>query len=431
MTAATVAVAVEDVPSYRALRPVADALADRATVEFLWVDSFFDPDSGKRIPDSIRGRHPHRSVGEFVRVDAPVFTRFPTGLGDAVAQKLLLDAVSHRPVYDTAGYLDAVEPDLLVAAMDSLPFVRHLFRDASERGVATAALQHGFYPKNLDPAWLEERNGPLSPRFDPLVPPLERLKRRVGYRYGVTVYTNPWVDEVLTLGTFFRRRIAALRAQYPCEGAGTVSVTGSPEYDGEVVPYEPATGSLLFLSQQQYEGGHWSDAQLSWMVDRLAALDESVDVTVRPHPKDSREKRARYAERVTVSEEDDLAADVAAHDVILTTHSTAVTEGVIQGKLCGVVEVPWDDGVTHQSFPPLRHRHLLRVRDGDVDLEGAAAERSEATQREFLRRFCFTPGAFDAGAGSSTETIAARLDALLGGRDGAVTEPPTRPTGTR
>lgn len=419
MPAETVAFVVEDVPSYRALRPVAEALDSGPvdTVEYLWVDRFYDPDSGKRIPREIRRRHRSRSVESFVRVDTPLATRFPDGPGGALAQKLLLDAVSHRPVYDTQGYLDAVEPDLVVAAMDSPPFVRHLIRDASDRGIPTAVLQHGFYPKNLDPLWLSERSGVLSPRFDPVLPPLERLKRRLGYRYGVTVYTNPWVDEVLTLGTFFQRRIRALREQYPCRGAGTVSVTGSPEYDGALDPYDPGTDSLLFLSQQQYEGGHWDDDRLDWVVERLAALDDHIDVTVRPHPKDSAAKQARYRERVGVSDEPDLATDVAAHDVVLTTHSTAVTEGVLQGKLSGVLELPWDDGVTHQSFPALRHRHLLRVRSDAVDFERAAAERSVSTQREYLRRYCFTPDAFDDGAGSSTEAILGRLAALVDGLD--------------
>lgn len=415
----TVVFAIEDATSYNALSPLIDALdeqtGDTVDVEVLWLDSLYPPDSGRRLSAEFRGRHPHRLLSEFVRVDRPEFTQFPRGMRDAMVQKLLVDRLSHRPFYDTAGYLDAVDPDVLISAMDSIPFLRHLIRDASERDVATLVLQHGAYPNNLDASVLAVRNGPLSPSFDPVLPPLERLKRVLLYPYGFSVYTNPWVDEVLALGTFFQRRIAALREQYPCNGRSPVTVTGSPEFDGGIVEYEPRTDSVLYLSQQTYESGFWTDENLDWHVNRLGELDDVVDVTVRPHPKDSAAKMDRYREQVAVSEEPNLAADIANYDVVLGSHSTALFEGVVQGKVCGVLRVPWDDTETHQTFEPFSHRHMLQVRPGTDDLASAAAERSVATQREYLRRFCYTPREFEDDGTSSTELILERITSHLPG----------------
>ncbi len=409
--AGTVAFAIEDTTSYNALRPLVEALEgdDHVDCEVLWLDSLYPPESGRRVSAEVHRRHDHRLAESFMKRDEPVFSRFPDGLRDAMVQKLLVDRLSHRPFYDTAGYLDAVDPDVLVAAMDSIPFLRHLIRDAGQRGVETLVLQHGVYPNNLDASVLAVRNGVLSPSFDPVLPPLERLKRRLLYPYGFSVYTNPFVGEVLTMGTFFQRRIAALREEYPCDGTTPVTVTGSPEFDGGIQPYEPRTDSVLYLSQQTYESGFWTEENLDWHVDRLGRLDEIADVTVRPHPKDSTAKMDRYREQVAVSEEPSLAADIANYDVILASHSTALFEGVVQGKVCGVLTVPWDDTETHQAFEPFTHRHIVQVRPGTEDLDRAAAERSIETQREYLRRFCYTPSAFEVDGSSSTELVLDRI----------------------
>jgi hypothetical protein len=397
--------AVEDVPSYNALAPVAAEL-DFET-EFLFVDGLYGSQAAgedRRIPEEIRERHDYRDFEEYVTRRPDLFARFPEGAGRAVAQKLVVDAADYGIAYDVAGYLADADPDVFVCAMDSLPFVRHVIAALRGEAPVTAVVQGGMYPKNLTADRIATRHGALSPGFSGGA--LERLKRRLAYRYGITVYCHPDVDYAFTLGSFFAERIAGLREGYPYDGHTELVVTGAPEYEGPAREYDPTADSVLFLSQQQWESGRWSDGQLETARGMLARLDRNVPVTVRPHPKDSEEKRAFYGERVAVSEEPDLAADVANHDVILTSHSTAVLEGVIQGKPAGIVEFPWESEVALPDFPAFAHEHLLRIEDGTEDVGALAAERSVATQRDYLERFCRVP--FGDGE-TPSERIAGRL----------------------
>lgn len=414
MSEQTVVFGVEDVTSYTALRPIAEALPADVDVEFLFVDSLFQGPTSHdvTIPAATKARHEHVNMPEYVRLDTPLFQHFPAGTARAITQKLLLDDVSYQIGYDVRGYLDDVDPDAFVCAMDSLPFIRHVIVEAHDRDTTTMVLQHGLYPKNLSPTSIEGRNGAFSPAFGPRVGPAETIKRWLGYRYGITVYCNPYVDEVWTLGEFFTDRIAALREDYPCFGKTDLVTTGSPEYDGAVEPYDGRTDSFLFLSQQQYEGGEWDDEMLGTAIDVLSTVDEQTPVTVRPHPKDCQAKIDRYAEHFDVSGRDSLAADVAAHDVIATTHSTAVFEGVIQGKLCAKLDLPWENEHCPPGFPAFSHEHLVDVDGSGVDLDRAAAERSVETQREYLEQFCHMPAA-TGDHDSSLDAIMSRIEAAL------------------
>lgn len=414
--------AVEDVPSYNALAPVAVEL-DAFDVEFLFLDSLYDSQSAgsdRRIPDEIRSRHPHRDFEDYVTCRPSLFARFPNGTGAAIAQKAVVDAGDYERAYDIPGYLDDADPDIFVCAMDSLPFVRHAIAALRGTETVTAVVQGGMYPKNLTPERIAARDGPLSPKFDG--GRLERLKRRLAYRYGITVYCHPDVDLVFGLGSFFAERIASLRDAYPCDGHTDIAVTGAPEYGGPAERYDPRAASLLFLSQQQYESGRWTDDQLDRACAILRRLDRQIPVTVRPHPKDSEAKLERYADHVAVSDEPDLAADVANHDVIVTSHSTAVLEGVIQGKPAGILDFPWDSEVSLPDFPAFRHDHMLRIEDGGEDVAAMAAERSVATQRAYLDRFCRVP--FETDEPTPTERIAERLREAVPGR---MPETHTRP----
>lgn len=389
----TVVFAVEDWTSYRALAPVADALSDEANVEFLFADALYDGIDVDVDLDEARRDHEGRDIDEYVRGPTTLFGQFPGGPARAFAQKLLADDLSHRLAYDVEGYLDGADPDVFVCGMDSLPFVRHVIRAAHDRDVATVALQHGLYCNNLDPEKIEQRYGPLSPVIDPDRPSLERLKRWFGFRYGIGVYCHPHLDLVLTMGEFFTERIAELRSSYPCFGNAELSVTGTPEYERSIEPYEPDAESVLFLSQPQYENGDWTREQQRRAVSLLDEYTGDVPVTIRPHPKASAEKIDLLRSNFDVSEGNSLATDIDRHDVIVTVHSTAVCQGVVQGKLPAVLELPWGGARSSGSeFEPFQHEHVVSL-DAPVDLEAAAEERSTATQREFLDRFFAMPEA--------------------------------------
>lgn len=387
----TVVFAVEDWTTYRALEPVASELADEARVEFLLADALYDGSDEAVDLDPLRDRHEYRDLTDYVRGPVDLFGRFPGGPLRAAAQKGVADDLSHRLAYDVAGYLDDADPDVFVSGMDSLPFVRHLIRAAHGGRPTTMTLQHGLYVNNLSAETIEDRYGPLSVSLSPDRPRLERLKRWLGFRYGIGVYCNPYVDRVLTLGEFFTDRIGALREDYPCFGHATLRATGSPEYDTAVEPYDPGVESALFLSQPLYERGHWTESQQRRALSILDEATGDVPVTVRPHPKASDEKVATIESAFPVSTEADLAADIASHDAVITLYSTALCQGVIQGAVPAVLDVPWSGPYASGSdWGPFGDEHVVRL-DASTDLRAAARRRSTDTQRAFLRQYFRMP----------------------------------------
>lgn len=380
-------VLVQERSSYRALKPVCDELSSEFDVHLLLTDFLFGTTGEAVSLDPSEFDYPAHDASEYVRL--PERTGFPERLRDALVQRLVFDAV-HSLAYDFGSVFRELTPDAVLASSDNNPFHRQLFHRAAERGVPTFALQHGFFRYDLQ---FDHLGGhPFLPTLRHPVPGVESLKRRLLYRYGVTEFCNPYTSAVLSLGERFTDRISRLRAERPTDGRGTVVTTGSPEYEGSPSAYDPTVDSVLFLSQQFLEGGGgWGWSRQEWLVERLGRLDDRYDVTVRPHPKDSAEKRDHFRETLRVSEGASLVDDIADHDAVLTVDSTALIEGVVRGKPCAVLRPPGFERVT--EYPPFEHEHVVHVGREPVDLARAAADRSTATRDDWLEQFCYLPGA--------------------------------------
>lgn len=405
----TILFIAEDSTSYRVLEPVAFEISNspEIEVEFLILDGLFD------------SRHENRSIGidrgsitfdaHDVRsyVDCLWLGRFPQTIPESIIQRILLDHVSPSFAYNLEDLFRQVDPDLIVSAVDQIPFLRQLIHEADERGVPTATLQHGTYEFALSPEYIEEK--PFFPDFSPRSKLIESFKRQSGFKYGITEYCHPDTDLVMTLGEFFTERIRWLRSQYPYHSHTMLVETGSPEFTGPVKPYQGNAESVLFLSQQQYERGAWDRRTQERLISLLENIDRRVPVSVRPHPKGSEKKAEWFAERLDLTNQNSLRADIESHDIILTVNSTAIYEGVIQGKSCGILQIKDQKS----DFEPFTHEHLVQVRDGMVDFSNAARARSEATQRDYLRQFCYLPGFSSECGSSSTAVIADKLLALV------------------
>lgn len=389
---------VQEKTSYKALEPVADELAGDCEVVVVLVKHIFaESDQQIRLDESdidyptVRGLDYVRQTG---------LEGLPMRPRKWLLQQLVVNNLS-GVLYDMDGLLDDVDPDLIIGTNDQVLFHRFLFERADARSIPTLALQHGFFKYELGYHVFGDHWSKLDRNPDrPLV---ERLKRRVLFPYGIAQFSNPHTSVVLSLGEFFTDRIAEFRSEYPTNGRGRIVATGTPEFDRSVREYDPSCDSVLFLSQQFLEGDlPWDWERERKLVDRLCRIDERIPVTVRPHPKDLREKTEYAADRLSVSQDKSLEEDVRDHDVILSLDSTALIEGVLQGKVCGVLDTEYP------SYEPFTHEHFLRI-DGDgseFDFEAAAGERSAATQRDWLEQFCYMPGEDPDAPGSSTQLIA-------------------------
>ena len=401
---------VQEKTSYRSLQPVADALDEDCEVVTVLLTHIFD-----RTDQTIRFDESDIDYPTYLGME--YMTRFGLdGLPESRRQWLLQQVAVNRlsgVLYDADRLLDDVEPDLVIGTNDQVLFYRYLLERAAKRSIPTVVLQHGFFRYELGDSLFGQHW--TQPTRSPDRPLVEKAKRRLLYEYGVTQFCNPYSSVVMGLGHQFTDRIAELRSEYPTNGRGRVVTTGTPEFDGDVTSYDPSCDSALFLSQQFLESFlPWDWEREKALVDRLCRIDEQLPVTVRPHPKDSRAKTEYVADRLRVSEDASLAADVAAHDVILGLDSTALIEGVVQGKLCGVFDVGYRD------YWPLEHEHFFRVEgDGsDIDLAAAAEERSAATQRDWLDRFSYMPGE-DPEAPESSTALAADVCRRLAADDGS------------
>jgi hypothetical protein len=369
-------------------------------VEFLFLDTLFGTADGDDRAVRIQKDdvpYPSRDLTTYVR--HPVFETIPNswGLLQKVFQRASLDNVSPRIGYDISRYLVDADPDLFVSHTDQAPFIRHLIYESHGRDFETATIQHGMYEHDLT---LENFEGNLFyPNLSPQFESIERLKRRLGFRFGISQYSHPYSDILFTMGAFFTDRIGYFRRQHTVDGKTDIVTSGSPEYPGPVEQYDPDVESVLFLSQHKYEGGIWDQDQQNRIIELLRELDDTHPLTVRPHPKESREKFDNLAPDLTLSETDNLTDDVARHDAVVTVDSTALFEGVIQGKVCATLHPPWEP----KTFEPLVHTHILQLGSNEMNLDRRGDERSRETQREYLEEFCYVPSE-DEGTAAETPT---------------------------
>jgi hypothetical protein len=374
--------------AYQAISPVIDEVANQYEVEYLFFDSFFNRSENDPRTVTLEKTgipHEYSNVSEYV--NHPVFESTPKSWSTIrkIWQRTLLDNISSKIAFDVDRCLAELDPDIIVTAGDQFPFVRHLIHYCHGTNRTTIAIQHGMYGYDLSKSG--GQSGFFEPKYGSDGALFERLKRRFGYRFGTGAYLNPYTDTVLTLGEFFRERIDDLRDEYPCFGHTELLTTGSPEYDGNVKQYQPRAKSVLYLSVHKLEGGAWDADQHNQIIKRLASINDRYDLTIRPHPKEPSEKINQYYSEFEVSTENSLSEDVENHDVILTVDSTAILEGVIQGKVTAILQPPWK----HKRFDPLVDEHMIQVTNATPDFEHEAAARSVKTQREYLSRYCCMP----------------------------------------
>lgn len=378
--------ATEDITSLRALEPIADEIESKASVEFLLLDDLFRSEQREvNIPRS-NIDFPLRNVSNYVQ--RGIFSSIPKSTVDRVAHRVILDNISPQIGFEVDGYLRDADPDYFISAVDQAPFLRHIIAEAETRDITTATIQQGIYEYALDIGKIQER--PLFPNLTHSTPVVEKVKRRLGFRYGVTEYTHPYSDYVFTFGGFFTQRIRRLREEYPCFGKTDVVTAGSTEFDLGMNPFDEHVDSILFLSQQQYEGGVWDWESQQQLVDILQKIGSNHQLVVRPHPKGGHKKISYFSKFFPISEHNDLATDVSEHDMVLTVNSTAMFEALLQGKVCGILQLPWYD----VEFDPFTDEHILRV-GPETDIDKQAKKRSMKTQRIYLNRFCYQPAIDD------------------------------------
>lgn len=406
--------AAEDETSYQILKRVADVLTREADIEFLFLDRFINAADDDRNVKINKETIPfdYRDVDPYLRTK--YFDSIPQSLQKATLQRLALDTLTYRHAYDVQGFLRETKPDLVVSAIDQCPFLRHLIAEAHEQSVKTATLQHGIYEYALDPQQVSSR--PFFPNVNRSVGMYERIKRRTGFRYGITEYAHPYTDVVMTLGDYFTRQIAFFRETYPCFGKTALKTTGSPEFQGQIQDYDGTVDSVLFLSQQQLEGGVWEWSEQRRLVDCLRSLDDLIDVSIRPHPKDSPEKVQHYQNELDVDEVASLGESIQCYDAVLTVNSTAIFEGVIQGKACGVLQLPWYE----VDFKPFTDKHIIQVKAENPEICRPARSRSRQTQQDYLDQFCYMPGEDETtDKNDSVDAIISYLYSLLN-NDGSI-----------
>lgn len=390
MTYPKIVFAIYDTTSYRCLSPIARNLRSDASVEFLLFDDLLQM-ARKPLPKGELS--PHRNAVDYVR--NPVSKKInqisrQQPIPEIIVQRLLEDNVSARLAYDISGYLDDANPDVFVSAHDILPFIKHLIEESHRRDFKSVVVQHGINRPFLEnPSDMPGIPNLLSPSVEPQSSVFERVKRRLGFRHGPFVFCNPYVDELYTFGDFFTDLLSELRSHYPNFGKTDVITTGSSEFNpSDVEHFERSVRSALFLSQWQYENGDWNDDQQRTIVGMLELVEDQYDTTVavRPHPKDSIEKMRSFFTEFPISTDSDLETVIGEHDLILTVDSTAIFQGVLQGKVCGVVQPPWDPS----SFLPFTHEHIVQI-TSDQSYPPDEVSQSTATQRDYLHQCCYVP----------------------------------------
>jgi hypothetical protein len=275
---------------FNALQPVAEYIKQAFNVRFLLLNSFLEAKEDPRTASLSESEVSFKTHDARTYARHKAFCRLPIGMPtyQIGLRRLALDNISHSIGFRINELFNDLKPNLLVSAVDQPVLVRHIITEAYRQNIPTAVVQHGFYEYALTPSRVE--NGLLSPTFSNRVSSLEKVKRRVAFRYGITEYTHPRVDILFTIGSFFANRIGRLRSEYPCSGHTELLTSGTPEFDSTVQAYNSTVTSVLFLSQQQYESGVWGWNKQERLMQCLASLDEETPVTVRPHPKDSKKK---------------------------------------------------------------------------------------------------------------------------------------------
>lgn len=405
--------AIHDGTTYRNLQPIAAALPPSVDVEFLLLDDLFGEDG---VPaDELQ---PARRATSYVRDDLIVRLNRRSRPGNLALegfQWLLEDVLSSRLAYRLDAYLADVDPSLFVCGHDRLPFVKHVIRRCAERGVPTAVVQHGIQRLAHSPSdsWLVNA---LRPSPEPRWSGLEAAKRRLLYPYGQFIFCNPHLERVFTIGDFFSDQIRAARAEVPGLGRGTVTSAGYPEYGlTELDAYEPTVESALYLSGWQYENGEWDDAVEEVIANRLRAIEREndIEVRVRPHPKDSAAKMERFYDGFERSQISDVAADIERHDFVCSVYSTALLYAAACGAVLGVIRIPRD----RNRFGPFDHEHVLDVTADNHDVHGRAADRSMATQQDYLEQYCYIPAVHGDVSMAPAEYIASSLLELTDRRE--------------
>jgi len=385
---------IYDTTTYRNLAPIADRVSNHHDIEYLLFDSLLqsaDPSDSSALP--IDELVPHRFADDYLKTGvANVLHRAPRSKKKVAVQRIVEDNISSYLMYDLKSYIEDAGPDVLITGHDRLPFIKHLLRCSKKEEFRSIVVQHGINRPELEfrNGQPMNRQGFFRPSIEPQSRAFEKIKRRVGFNYGAFLFCSPFADEVFTMGDFFTERIRKLRKQYPCNGAGTVTTTGYSEFNpSSVTPIETRTDSALFLSQWQYEDGSWTDQQQNQLTDILRSFEKqnNLNLTVRPHPKDSEEKIETFFSNFRVSRNAGLESDIEDHDVVLTVDSTALLRAILKGKVPGVIDFPWEQN----NFPPFTHEHILSIDVNFDHLERSTMELSRTTQNDYLQRFCYVP----------------------------------------
>ena len=395
----TVVFVVEDATSYRCLEPIADRLAAENEIRFLFLDALFEP------PNALLGEYkfpktevdipkadvsyPYVEMTEFLKIDYHLFKHLQPHYLNTITQRFVTDLLYDR-IYAFDDFFTQIDPSLVLSGVDHLPFLRHLIHEARQRDVYTAVVQQGVHRNHLDPEKVEQFLPHLAATYSPKYDWIEQIKRDVFYRFGPTTYTHPHADIIFTLGDFFTRHIRQLRGQYRPD-CSEVITTGTPEFDNPVSEYSPETESVLFLGQQLFERREWWEEDEQRFHPFLEKMNAETTFTYRPHPKSSTGKLENLPDEISISETPSLVNDINDHDVILTFFSTAIYQAIIQGKVAGIVQLPWFP----VDFSPFTHDHLIQCAEPTMDFQKSARTRSKRTQLDYLDEFCYMPALDD------------------------------------
>ena len=405
--------AIYDTTSYQCLLPVAEAVSERAKVQFHYFDNLLrtskkelpHPDSFKTVDASEYIWNPISKRINQIERQQPIFS--------ILFQRIIEDNISPRLSYNIDQYLQDTNPDVFVTAHDILPFIKHIIAESDFFDFKSLVIQHGINrPLLEDPSEVPGVPNLLTPSTNPQLKLFEYIKRKFGYRYGAFIFCNPYVDVMLTLGNFFTSRIESLRCSYPCFGKSDVETIGSTEMNPNTIRrYNPSIENALFLSQWQYEIGEWTQSQQRKICDTLSKFREKTDIplTVRPHPKESSRKIDTFFKNFSISEESCLERDIENHDLIITVDSTALLEAVIQGKVPAVLHPPWKQ----VQFPPFSNEHILQISEDTKSVRSDAQERSKRTQQRYLDEFCYVPSTDESSdADSPVEAVSNKILSL-------------------
>jgi hypothetical protein len=415
MSTSKVIIAVYDSTTARSLKPLGERLSEQADVEYLLLDELL-PRSSMDSEISVENFHPYKRASNYVNSNIlqkvnEIERSYP--VAEIMIQRLIEDNITPEITYDINGYLEEVSPDVFVCGHDLLPFIKHIIKSSQTSHFKSVVVQHGINRPDLEnPSTLPGAPNLLSPETDPNYRFLEKIKRRIGFNHGAFLFCNPYVDEVYTLGDFFTNLLVDLRDSYPCFGKTNVVTAGSTEYNPTgIQQYDPEISDAVFLSQWQYEHNIWNSKQQSYIVQKLKKVESqaNISITIRPHPKDSDEKMKNFFPDFDISHEENLLKDVNNHDAVLTVDSTALYTGVIAGKVCGVLQTPWNE----ITLRPFSHEHIVQITPSRYDLRSSGRKRSNETQRSYLKECCFIPSLYsDNDYNSPVELVANRVKSL-------------------